>query len=201
MMNKRTMVYLVFLVFITVNCNAQSSSQLVGKWFFEELAGSDFVVLEFSRTEMSFYALEDDDYETYPYKSDGRTIIIDGDEEWRYTIRNGNSLVITDSDNYEYIGMKLQANVTSLSGKYELVNDIGFIETLEFLNRTTVRGTMDAFGTTGRFTAEYRISGSNVIMSNSTGGHGTMTLEIIGDSILKGNTFGGLGEDSIFIKR
>jgi hypothetical protein len=191
----------VLLVLSVINCYAQNTRPLIGKWFFEDFDGT-LAVIEFTQTQMIMRDLEDDDddTETISYRADGATITIDG-ETIRYTIQNGNVLtLITDGE--KYTGKRLQANVTALSGKYELMNDAGFIEMLEFIDRSTVRGTVDAFGLgTGRFTAKYKISGSRVEISESNAGYGTIYLEIIGDSILKGNTFGGLGDDSIFVKR
>jgi hypothetical protein len=206
MKNKRSLIACVFLlVFTAANSHAQSSGALIGKWFFEDFFGSEFVVLEFTRTQMSICELEyyddEDDVEIVSYQADGTTITFEG-ERLRYSVRNGNTLTLTDSDGDQSTGKKLATNVTSLRGKYELVNDEGFIESFEFVDGTTVRGTVDALGMgTARFTAKYRISGSRVTLSESTGGYGTIVLEIIGDSVLKGNTLGGLGDDSIFVKR
>ncbi|MDR0456950.1 MAG: hypothetical protein LBH20_09755 [Treponema sp.] len=203
MKNKRALIVLTALLFsMTVSCSAQSSNALIGKWFFEDFNGY-LSLIEFTRTQMLIRNLEDDDddTETMSYQADSATITADG-ETMRYTIQNGNVLTLTTPDGEKYIGKKLQSNVTALSGKYELVNDAGLIETLEFTNKSTVRGTADALGMgTARFTAKYKISGSQVELSESSGGYGTIYLEIIGDSILKGNTFGGFGDDSIFVKR
>jgi hypothetical protein len=188
--------YAILIALLAVNCQAQSSNALIGKWFFEDFDG-DLAVIEFTQTHMTIYNFEIDDSETHRYSSDGKKIVIDGDE-MTYTIQNGNVLTMTDSYGDEYVGKKIRANVTTLTGRYELANDMGFIEALEFIDRSTVRLHMDVIGMTARTANQYRISGSNVIITDN---RDTMVLEIIGDSIIKGNTFGGMGGDSVFVKR
>jgi hypothetical protein len=202
MNNKRAfLAHTAFLVLLTVNCHAQSTRALIGKWFFENFEGAEMVIMEFTPTHMTILELEDEDdeaeAEAYRYQANDKTITIDG-ETLHYTVQNGNTLMLSTSGGEKYTGKKLQANVTTLSGKYELVNDMGFIEMLEFIDKSTVRLHGDVLGMATRTTHQYRISGSKVIISDPSG---SMTLDIIGDSIIKGNTFGGLGGDSIFIKQ
>jgi hypothetical protein len=199
MKNKHTVTaFVILLALLIVDCNAQSANALIGKWFFDDLDG-ELAVVEFSQTHMTILSLEDDDddAETISYSSDGSKIIFDG-EEMGYTIQNGNVLILSDSYGNEYIGKKIQGNVTTLTGKYELANDMGIIETVELIDRSTVRLHMEVMGVTARPTHQYRISGSNVIITDNKD---TMVLEIIGDNIIKGNTFGGMGGDSVFVKR
>jgi hypothetical protein len=190
--------FVILLVLLVVNCQAQSTNALIGKWFFDDLDG-ELAVVEFTQTRMTIINLEDDDgdAETFSYSSDGRKIIFDG-EEMNYTVQNGNVLTLSDAGGNVYIGKKIQANVTTLTGRYELANDMGFIETIEFIDRSIVRLHMEVMGITARPTHQYRINGSNVIITDNKD---TMVLEIIGDNIIKGNTFGGMGGDSVFIKR
>jgi hypothetical protein len=199
MKNKHTIIaYAILTVLLAINCHAQSTNALIGKWFFEEFDGIEFVVVEFSQNNMTILYLEDDDSETFRYRSDGKKIVFDG-EEMTYTIQNGNVLTMTDSYGDEYIGKKLRANTTTLTGRYELVNDMGFIEAIEFIDKSIARlHSMEIMGISVRPTLQYRISDSHVIMTDNKD---TMVLEIIGDNILKGNTFGGYGSDSVFVKR
>ena len=204
MKNKQVLIaFTALIALLAVNCNAQSSGALTGKWFFEDfLYGDELVVVEFTQNKMTVLLLEDDDTDTYSYRADSKTITIDDDDEFQYVVQNGNTLIMTDSYGDKYTGKKVRANAKTLSGKYEMVNDAGFIETLDFTDGSTVRGTGDAFGLSSfKFTAKYKISGSTVTISESTGGYGIIVLEIIGESILKGNTLGGFGDDSVFIKR
>jgi hypothetical protein len=187
----------VMLALSAANCHAQNARALIGKWFFEDFLGTEMALVEFTAATVNVLELEEDETETYSYQADGKTITIDGDE-LRYVIQNNISLVMTDSGGNEYAGTKVQANPASLSGRYELANDMGFVETLEFIDKSTVRLHMDLLGRTTRTTHQYRISGSYLIISDPSG---SITLEIIGNNLIKGNTFGGIGGDSIFIKR
>jgi hypothetical protein len=199
MKNKHAFIaFTALLLLVTVNCYAQNARALIGKWFFEDLEGT-MCIMEFTQTQVIFYPLEDDedDSEATSYRADSTTIIIDG-ETMRYTIQNGNVLILSTPDGDRYTGKKVQANVTVLTGKYQLVNDVGFIEMLEFLDRSTVRLHMEVLGRTARPTYQYKINGNRVIISDPKD---SMILEIIGDTIIKGNTFGGLGGDSVFVKR
>jgi hypothetical protein len=199
MKNKLVVTALVILlVLLAADCHAQSSNALIGKWFFDDLDGG-LAVIEFSQTHITILNLEDDDgdAETFRYRSDGRKIVFDG-EEMSYTVQNGNVLTLSDADGNAYIGKKIQPNVTTLTGRYELANDMGFIETIEFIDRSRVRLHVEVMGVTARQTHQYQISGSNVIITDNKD---TMVLEIIGDNIIKGNTFGGMGGDSVFVKR
>jgi hypothetical protein len=199
MKNKRVFIVLpVLLLLMTVNAYAQNSKDLIGKWFFEDFGGT-ICILEFTQTQVTYYPLEDDedDSETESYLADNTTITIDGDS-MRYTIQNGNVLTLSFADGDKYTGKRVQANATVLSGKYQLVNDVGFIETLEFLDQSTVRLHMEVLGKTARPTYQYKINGNRVIISDPKD---SMILEIIGDAIIKGNTLGGLGDDSVFVKR
>ena len=199
MKNKRVFIaFTALLLLMTVNCYAQNTRALIGKWFFEDFDGV-MCIMEFTQTQMTFYPLEEDeeDSETTSYQADNTTITIDG-ETMRYTVQNGKVLTLSTPDGDKYTGKKLQANATVLTGKYQLVNDAGFIEMLEFLDRSTVRLHMEILGKTARPTYQYKINGNRLIISDPKD---SMILEIIGDIIIKGNTFGGLGDDSVFVKK
>jgi len=199
MKNKRAIIALpVLLLLMTVNAYAQNTKALIGKWFFEDFGGT-ICILEFTQTQVTFYPLEDDedDIETESYQADNTTITIDG-ETMRYTIQNGNVLTLSFSDDDKVTGKRVQANATVLTGKYQLVNDVGFIEMLEFLDQSTVRLHMEVLGKKARPTYQYKINGNRVIISDPKD---SMILEIIGDIIIKGNTFGGIGDDSVFVKK
>jgi len=195
--NMKKSILIILLGLMAINCYSQNAS-LIGKWFFEEFIYYDFVVVEFSQTKISILELEDEDEETFNYRINGKNITFDGDT-YQFEIKNGNVLRITDGDSF-YDGNKLSnAPVKTFSGTFYLANDEGFLEEIEFRSSSTARLHYDIFGTTTRFTAQYRINGSDLIITGGTGD--TIILEIISDKILVGDTMGGLAYNSIFIKK
>jgi len=190
---------MITLTSATVVCQSRTpEAGLIGKWFFEEFDVGGMVVVEFMKTEVSVYVFSHNETLTCEYMADGKTIDMDG-YLYSYTIQSGNVLKMTDLFGNEFIGKKLQANITSLIGRYELVNDVGFFTALEFIDTKTVAIHAEMLGITNRTIFSYRISGSNLIISNSGG---SLALDIIGDRIIMGNILGITnGEKSVFIKK
>jgi hypothetical protein len=200
MKRKVVLLFAVAMLMITLaatDSHAQNARALIGKWFFEEGYYGAMSVIEFTQTQWSFFNFESGETGTFPYQADEKTIDMDG---WLhgYTIQNGNVLRLIDEFGLEFIGKKLQANATSLTGRYKLANDVGFFEILEFIDSRTVAIHAEMLGITSRTVFNYRISGPNLIISNSDG---SLLLEIIGDRIIMGNILGiTSGEKSVFIK-
>jgi hypothetical protein len=207
MKNMKIVFVVILMMAATVSC-AQNTDPLIGKWYFESRAGQPCIV-EFTKTKMISYYLIDDKIEEMDYRTDGKTIFCSSskyaDSQYSYSIQNGNVIrmnLIMNNITFKItdVGKKIQTNVTALTGKYELLNDVGIIQVLEFTDKTTLIAYSDFAGFTQKVVFKYKISGSNLII---TGDRGSIVLEIIGDIIIKGDVMqGGIGQgrESIFLK-
>jgi len=208
MKNMKIAFVLILMMAATISC-AQNTDSLIGKWYFESRAGQPCIV-EFTKTKMISYYLIYDEIEEMDYRTDGKTIFCSSskyaDTQYSYSIQNGNIIRMTlIMDNITLkitdVGKKIQTNVTALTGIYELANEEGLIQKLEFIDKTTLRTYSELFGITSKNIFNYKISGSNLIITSD---RGSIVLEIIGDIIIKGDVMqGGIGQgrESIFLKK
>jgi hypothetical protein len=199
MNNKKGLVFttLLFLnVFFVFGQSSNSSTGLIGKWFFDE----EMVVIEFSRNRLSMKSIEDDDEdsEIYEYKSDTKSIFFDG-EQWDYELKDNNTLIMMDPDDHSNMitGKRLRNNhLTFLTGKYKLVSDNGIFESLEFIDRVNVKIVAGLAGYRTTWAGKYEISGSNLILTINGA---SLIMEILADDIIVGDTIGN-GSVSVFRK-
>jgi len=210
---KRMAIVLAMLSFLGAAAFAQAldhENGLVGRWLLPDFEGAEMAIFVFSERELSAY-FDIEDYldgfsEQIGIRFDSASIFfVDNgmEEKWvDYKIENNNTLILMNPEDHSdrYVGYRMQDNVTSLSGRFVNSNDVGFFESMDFIDGRNVRITgISMMGYRAPpFVAQYEISGSFLILHTP---QGSMALNIISDTIIAGDTGLGFGDMTVFIRR
>jgi len=198
---------LFFLVFsATFPCQAQSINSFIGKWFAYELSFTYTMIFEFTANQLIILNLADNEKEIYDYEiRNNKMIFKNHNDPWGFEFLDRNTIkftVVENNPNFLFC-TRIDRQVTSLSGKFYLANNVGFLKMIEIIDSSILCLYYDVLDMKASYLGEYRISGSHIVI---TANNGTLILELIGDSIIKGDTLEGVGSifgeegDSIFLK-
>ena len=120
----------------------------MGKWL---VYNSDHIIVgtfEFTDNQVISYDLDTDEKEYSQFEIRGNTIILTtADLSLRFEFINQNSVKFTNPDNNTTLILnRISNHITSLSGKFSLANNVGFLKTIEIIDKSILRLYYDILG-------------------------------------------------------
>jgi len=198
-MNKsiKFLFFMMLILLVSINaCGQNFQNTHIGKWVFD--VDGAIIVIEFNRDSgklWELYDYEEEDYEEFDYRIEGNRIVIEG-EDLVFRVIDRNTLEL-NYDDEEYIGKRIESNVSSLSGKFYNVDDDSLFHSIEIVNNRTLRITGGAFGFNTTTAYDYTIEGSHLIIRYEGRSY---IFDIMGNNIIVGDLIG-FGNKEVFVKR